>query len=763
LKVTTPARSTVYGYPRQGPHRELKRAVEGYWQGVVTAPELHRTAAELRADSWQQLVADGIDEVPTGDFSYYDHLLDTTVMLGATPRRYRTDDPLDTYFAMARGTDELAPLELTKWFDTNYHYLVPELDPDTSFAADSSKQTRELTEALTLGLAARPVLVGPITFLLLAKPGPEAPISFKPLTLLDHLLPIYAELLADLQRAGAEWVQLDEPALVQDRTADELEATRQAYDFLGNLTARPKLLIASYFDQLGEALPILTAAPVEGLAIDFTGPAAGNLEALTQLNGKRLVAGVVDGRNVWTADLAQTLNTLTRLTKLTDHLDVAASCSLQHVPLDLDAETDLDPEVRPWLAFARQKVRELSVLKQGLTDGPAAIAPQLEANHAAFRARNQSPLTNKAHVSSRIAAIRPTDTHRATPYAERRALQQAALDLPLLPTTTIGSFPQTDELRAARADLLHGRIDQAQYDERIEAEIRTVLAFQQEAGLDVAVHGEPERDDLVQHPAEQLAGFVSTRQGWVQSYGTRYVRPPILAGDVYRSKQLTARWTKYAQSQSNLPVKGLLTGPVTMLARSFVRDDQPITATARQVALALRDEVVDLEIAGIAIIQVDEPALREALPLRHADRAAYLAWATEAFRLTTNRVRPTTQIHTHMCYAEFGDILAAIADMDADVVSLEAARSHLAIAHKLGSPDFPRAVGLGVYDVHSPRVPSAEEIASLVREALTLIPAERLWITPDCGLKTRAWPEVRQALTNLVAATHQVRSELSGA
>ncbi|MEV8376460.1 5-methyltetrahydropteroyltriglutamate--homocysteine S-methyltransferase [Kribbella sp. NPDC056861] len=762
MKVTTPARSTVYGYPRQGPHRELKKAVEGYWQGVVTAPELHRTAAELRAAGWQQLVADGIDEVPTGDFSYYDHLLDTTVMVGATPQRYRTDDPLDTYFAMARGTGELAPLELTKWFDTNYHYLVPELGPDTTFTADSSKQTSELTEALALGLSARPVLIGPITFLLLAKPSPEAPSSFTPLSLLDQLLPIYAEILADLQQAGAEWVQLDEPALVQDRTAEELDATRRTYDFLGNLTTRPKLLIASYFDQLGEALPILTAAPVEGLAIDFTGPAAANLEALTQLNGKRLVAGIIDGRNVWAADLAQSLNTLTRLTELTDQLDVAASCSLQHVPIDLDAETDLDPEVRPWLAFARQKVRELSILKQGLTDGPTAIAPQLEANHAAFRARNQSPLTNKAHVSSRLAAIRPTDTHRATPYAERRAVQQAALDLPLLPTTTIGSFPQTDELRAARADLLHDRIDQARYDERIEAEIRTVLAFQEEAGLDVAVHGEPERDDLVQHLAEQLAGFVSTRQGWVQSYGTRYVRPPILAGDVYRSVQLTSRWTKYAQSQTSRPVKGLLTGPVTMLARSFVRDDQPITATARQVALALRDEVVDLEIAGIAIIQVDEPALREALPLRQADRAAYLAWATEAFRLTTNRVRPTTQIHTHMCYAEFSDILAAIAEMDADVVSLEAARSHLAIAHKLGTPDFPRAVGLGVYDVHSPRVPSAEEIASLLREALTLIPAERLWVTPDCGLKTRAWPEVREALTNLVTATHQVRNELSG-
>ncbi|WP_432123989.1 5-methyltetrahydropteroyltriglutamate--homocysteine S-methyltransferase [Streptomyces sp. C10-9-1] len=761
------ARPTVYGYPRQGRNRELKKAIEGYWKGRVTADALRRTAAELRRENWRQLADAGVHEVPTGDFSYYDHVLDTTVMVGAIPERHRTAvaaDALDGYFAMARGTQEVAPLEMTKWFDTNYHYLVPELGPDTAFAADPAKQVGEVKEALALGLAARPVLVGPVTYLLLSKPAPGVPAGFDPLTLLDRLLPVYAEVLADLRAAGAEWVQLDEPALVQDRTPAELNAAERAYRELGSLTDRPRLLVASYFDRLGEALPLLAKAPVEGLALDFTGAAAANLDALAAaggLPGKRLVAGVVNGRNVWVNDLTASLSTLGTLLGLADRVDVAASCSLLHVPLDAAAERDIDPQLLRWLAFARQKTAEIATLAKGLSQGTGAIAAELAANRADLAARADSPVTRDPAVRARAAAVTEADARRSQPYAERTAAQRAHLGLPLLPTTTIGSFPQTAELRTARAELRAGRIDPAGYEERIRAEIQEVIAFQEKSGLDVLVHGEPERNDMVQYFAEQLTGYLATQHGWVQSYGTRYVRPPILAGDISRPEPMTVRWTTYAQSLTDRPVKGMLTGPVTMLAWSFVRDDQPLGDTARQVALALRDEVDDLEAAGSSVIQVDEPALRETLPLRAADRAAYLAWATEAFRLSTSGVRPDTQIHTHMCYAEFGDIVQAIDDLDADVISLEAARSRMQVARELASHGYPREAGPGVYDIHSPRVPSAEEAAGLLRTGLEAIPAERLWVNPDCGLKTRGWPETRSSLENLVAAARTVRGELA--
>ncbi|MER8016656.1 5-methyltetrahydropteroyltriglutamate--homocysteine S-methyltransferase [Streptomyces griseoluteus] len=758
------ARSTVYGYPRQGPDRELKRAIEGYWKGRVSADALRATAAGLRRANWQALAEAGIDEVPTGDFSYYDHVLDTTVMVGAIPRRHRAAveaDALDGYFAMARGTRDIAPLEMTKWFDTNYHYLVPELGPDTVFSADSAKQVAELKEALALGLAARPVLVGPVTYLLLAKPAPGVPAGFDPLTLLDRLLPVYAEVLADLRAAGAEWVQLDEPALVQDRTPAELDAAERAYRALGAPADRPKLLIASYFDRLGEALPVLAKAPVEGLALDFTESAAANLDALAAvggLPGKRLVAGVVNGRNVWIDDLSTSLATLGTLLGLAGRVDVAASCSLLHVPLDTAAERDIEPQILRWLAFARQKTAEIVTLATGLAHGTEAITAELAANRADLASRAGSPITRDPAVRART--VTDADTRRAQPYPERAAAQRAHLRLPLLPTTTIGSFPQTGDLRTARADLRAGRIDTARYEERIRAEIQEVISFQEKTGLDVLVHGEAERDDMVRYFAERLSGYLATRHGWVQSYGTRYVRPPILAGDISRPEPMTVRWTTYAQSLSDRPVKGMLTGPVTMLAWSFVRDDQPLGDTARQVALALRDEVNDLEAAGTSVIQVDEPALRETLPLRAADRPAYLAWATEAFRLTTAGVRPETQIHTHMCYAEFGDIVRAIDDLDADVISLEAARSHMRVARELAAHGYPREAGPGVYDIHSPRVPDAKEAAELLRTGLKAIPAERLWVNPDCGLKTRAWPETRASLENMVAAARTVRGEL---
>ncbi|MEV5366109.1 5-methyltetrahydropteroyltriglutamate--homocysteine S-methyltransferase [Streptomyces cellulosae] len=761
------ARATVYGYPRQGPDRELKKAIEGYWKGRVTADALHATAAEIRRSNWRQLADAGVNEVPTGDFSYYDHVLDTTVMVGAIPERHRAAvdaNAIDGYFAMARGTQDVAPLEMTKWFDTNYHYLVPELGPNTVFAADSTKQVAELKEALAHGLAARPVLVGPVTYLLLAKPAPGVPADFQPLTLLDRLLPAYAEVLADLRAAGAEWVQLDEPALAQDRTPADLNAAERAYRDLGALTDRPKLLVASYFDRLGDALPILAKAPVEGLALDFTEAATANLDALASvggLPGKRLLAGVVNGRNIWINDLQKSLSTLGTLLGLADRVDVAASCSLLHVPLDVTAERDIDPQILRWLAFARQKTAEIVTLAKGLSRGIHTITGELTANRAALASRAASPITRDPAVRARTEAVTDADARRSQPYAERAAAQRARLGLPLLPTTTIGSFPQTIELRTARADLRAGRIDTADYEERIKAEIREVISFQEKTGIDVLVHGEPERNDMVQYFAEQLTGYLATQHGWVQSYGTRYVRPPILAGDISRPEPMTVRWTRYAQSLTEKPVKGMLTGPVTMLAWSFVRDDQPLGDTARQVALALRDEVHDLEAAGASVIQVDEPALRETLPLRAADRPAYLAWATKAFRLTTAVVRPDTQIHTHMCYAEFGDIIQAIDDLDADVISLEAARSHMQVARELATHGYPREVGPGVYDIHSPRVPSVEEAAELLRTGLKAIPAERLWVNPDCGLKTRSWPETRASLENLVAAARTVRSELS--
>ncbi|WP_327693500.1 5-methyltetrahydropteroyltriglutamate--homocysteine S-methyltransferase [Streptomyces sp. NBC_00459] len=761
------ARATVYGYPRQGPNRELKKAIEAYWKGRTDADTLHTTAADLRAANWRQLAEAGIDEIPTGDFSYYDHVLDTTVMVGAIPQRHRAaveSDALDGYFAMARGTQEIGPLEMTKWFDTNYHYLVPELGPDTVFRADPAKQVAELREALALGLDARPVLVGPVTYLLLAKPAPGVGADFDPLTLLDRLLPVYADVLADLRAAGAEWVQLDEPALVQDRTPAELNTAARAYRDLGTRTDRPKLLVASYFDRLGDALPILAKAPVEGLALDFTAAAAANLADLAAvggLPGKRLIAGVVNGRNIWADDLTKSLATLGTLLGLAGRVDVSASCSLLHVPLDTAAERDIDPQILRWLAFARQKAAEIVTLAKGLSLGTDAIVGELTTNRTALAARANSPITRDPAVRARAAAVSDTDARRSQPYRERSAAQRAHLRLPLLPTTTIGSFPQTNELRTARADLKAGRIDTADYEERVKAEISEVIGFQEKSGLDVLVHGEPERNDMVQYFAEQLTGYLATQHGWVQSYGTRYVRPPILAGDISRPEPMTVRWTTYAQSLTGKPVKGMLTGPVTMLAWSFVRDDQPLGDTARQVALALRDEVNDLEKAGTSVIQVDEPALRETLPLRAADHPAYLAWATESFRLTTGGVRPDTQIHTHMCYAEFGDIVQAIDDLDADVISLEATRSHMQVARELAVHGYPREAGPGVYDIHSPRVPSTEEAAELLRTGLKAIPADRLWVNPDCGLKTRGWPETRASLENLVSAARAVRAELS--
>ncbi len=772
MSTTDPtSRATVYGYPRQGSNRELKKATEAYWAGTSDAASLLEATRRLRQERLALLRDAGIEEIPSNDFSLYDHVLDTAVVLGAIPPRHRSAVPdvstpkgkLDRYFAMARGTADAEPLEMTKWFDTNYHYLVPELGPDTAFSLDPDKPLSEFTEARDAGVITRPVLVGPVTFLLLAKPASDAGDGFEPLSLLDRIVPLYAELLQTLRAAGAEWVQLDEPALVLDQPAAVLDAVRATYATLTGQPDRPKLLLATYFDRLGDALPVLRDSDLDGVALDFVGPASVNLADLTAAGGlgdKRLVAGVVNGHNIWAADLAAALDTLEGLRGLAGRVDVSASCSLLHVPLDVTLERDLDPEIAGWLAFARQKLDEIVTLTHGLSAGRDAITDALRAGAERLAARAASPLVRVDAVRQRAAAVTDEDLHRVSPYGKRDQAQAERLHLPTLPTTTIGSFPQTASLRHARAALRNGTMAPVTYVAAMRDEIRDVIAAQEEFGLDVLVHGEPERNDMVQYFAEQLHGFLATTDGWVQSYGSRYVRPPIILGDVSRPKPMTVEWAGYAQSLTDKPVKGMLTGPVTMLAWSFVRDDQPRADTARQVALALRDEVTDLEAAGIRVIQVDEPALRETLPLRQADRAAYLAWAVEAFRLTTSGVRDETQIHTHMCYAEFGDVLQAIIDMDADVISLEAARSKMAIVADLARADYPNEVGPGVWDIHSPRVPSVQEITEHLRIATDAFPATRLWVNPDCGLKTRGYPEVRATLTNLVAATRQVRTQL---
>lgn len=766
--------ATVSGLPRQGANRELKKAVEAYWAGRLDADALLSTARELRLTRLRMLADAGIGQVPVNDFSFYDHVLDTAVLLGAVPARHVAAVPdagdaegrLDRLFAMARGTAEAAPLEMTKWFDTNYHQLVPELAPDTAFTLDPTKPLEELAEAGELGLDARPVVVGPVTFLLRSKAAPDAPAGFEPLSLLDRVLPLYTELLGRLAAAGAREVQLDEPALVQDQPAAVLDAVTHAYEVLTGPAApadRPAILVATYFDSLGDALPVLAATDVEGLAVDLTGPAAGDVALLADvegLAGKRLVAGVVDGRNIWRTDLSAALRTCEDLVGLAGRVDVGASCSLLHVPLDTAMETAMDPQLRGWLAFAQQKLEELAVLARGLGSGRDAVADELRANRELLAARADSPLVRDPDVQRRTAAVVPGDLERTSGYDVRRKSQADRLGLPPLPTTTIGSFPQTPALRKDRADLRAGRIDAAAYDAAMRAEVERVVTQQTELGLDVFVHGEPERNDMVQYFAEQLDGYAATEHGWVQSYGSRCVRPPILFGDVSRPTPMTVEWATYAQSLTEKPVKGMLTGPVTMLAWSFVRDDQPAGETARQVALALRDEVADLEAAGIRVVQVDEPALRETLPLRTAARAAYLRWAVDAFRLSTAGVQDATQIHTHMCYAEFGDVLQAITDMDADVISLEAARSEMAIVADLARAGYPNEVGPGVWDIHSPRVPSADEVETRLRSAIDALPVERVWVNPDCGLKTRRPEEVAASLTNLVEATRRVRAGL---
>ncbi|MEO6801320.1 MAG: 5-methyltetrahydropteroyltriglutamate--homocysteine S-methyltransferase [Rhodanobacter sp.] len=752
---------TYAGFPRIGLKRELKHALESHWRGDTAPDTLQETARNLRQRHWQLAIDAGADVVPCNDFSLYDHVLDTAVLFNAIPARYRpafAESPLDGYFAMARGHKreghDLHALEMTKWFDTNYHYLVPELEANQRFALNGDKPVAEFLEAKGLGHQARPVLLGPVSFLLLSKTVDGS----NRLALLDALLLPYMELLGQLAEAGADWVQLDEPCLVLDLDDGDRNGFRRAYHALA-AAHTPRLLLASYFGGLGENLELAVTLPADGLHVDLV-RAPGQLDAVLDAlpAGHVLSAGVVDGRNIWRSHPHRVLPLLRRAQARVgrERLWLAPSCSLLHLPIDLAAETTLDPARRASMAFARQKLEELRMYADALAGQPESSAA-LDARQQLLDNQARAPGVIDPAVRQRLHELSPQATLRRSPHASRRLIQARILDLPFLPTTTIGSFPQTDALRKARAAHRSGKLDDAAYENLLRAEVERVVRFQEEVGLDVLVHGEPERNDMVEYFGEQLDGYLFTRLGWVQSYGSRCVKPPVIWGDIARPAPMTVAWSVYAQSLTDKPMKGMLTGPVTMLQWSFVRDDLPRETVCRQIALALRDEVRDLEAAGIKVIQIDEPALREGLPLRRIDWPAYLAWAVECFRITVGGVRDGTQIHTHMCYSEFNDIIESVAAMDADVISIETSRSRMELLDAFVRFRYPNGIGPGVYDIHSPRVPPAEEMLDLLRKALGVLPPEQLWINPDCGLKTRDWPEVSAALHAMVQCARQLR------
>ena len=758
--------ATILAYPRIGRGRELKRALEARWAGRITEAELIQAANDLRKENLARLVELGLNpsDASLADApSLYDHVLDATILLGAIPPRFAGREGLDLYFALARGDDKVGPEEMTKWFDTNYHYLVPEIGPDTPLRFADDTITRRFTDAREWGYVTRPVLVGPVTYLALAKADPATP-DFDPLTRIDEAVAAYEEALASLHAAGAPWVQLDEPALTSDnlsRTRVELgELAARVYERLAASPNRPQILLTTPYGDASHAVGALAKTGVEALHVDTL---RGSLPEGADLSGVTLVVGAVDGRYIWRADLAQLRDTLKAAQALgAARVTVATSNSLQHVPHDTALETwddaTLNENLHAWLAFADQKVLEVVTLARGVDEGWEAIDAEVAEATRVLEQRAAAPGVVRPEVRSRTAAL--TDADRARePYLEREAAQTERLHLPPLPTTTIGSFPQTTEIRKARAANARGELSDADYEARMREEIASVITLQEELGLDMLVHGEAERNDMVQYFAELLDGFAATRNGWVQSYGSRCTRPSVLWGDVSRPAPMTVGWTSYAQSLTDKPVKGMLTGPVTIIAWSFPRNDLPLGEIADQIGLALRDEVSDLEAAGIAAIQVDEPALRELLPLdadRHAD---YLNWSVGSFRLATSSVRPDTQIHTHLCYSEFGQIIDAIKGLDADVTSIEAARSKMEVVPELAEAGFDHGIGPGVWDIHAPRVPSTEELAELIGLAADAVPVSRLWVNPDCGLKTRGYEETKASLDNLVSATRQVRAQ----
>ncbi|MES0873168.1 5-methyltetrahydropteroyltriglutamate--homocysteine S-methyltransferase [Sinimarinibacterium thermocellulolyticum] len=756
----TPAatQAHVLGFPRIGAQRELKTAVEAYWRGALDEAGLRAVGRELRLRHWALQEAAGLDLITVGDFAFYDHLHNATALCSAAPARFGLDEiDLAGYFAMARGTPAQPALAMKKWFDTNYHYLQPELSEDLRLALDRDWLFPEVDEALAQGYRVKAVLPGPLTWLWLSAAAP----GFDKLRLLSRLLNVYYAAVAELKRRGVAWLQLDEPILALDLPAEWLTAYRTVYRELA--PAAPPMLLATYFGDVSEHATLLTSLPVAGLHLDLVrSPQQLQVFLREYPHDKVLSLGVVDGRNVWRTDLARALAVLhPAKAQLGERLWVSASCSLLHVPHDLAQETRLDPRIKNWMAFANQKLDELALLKRALDQGEAAIWPALQASAQAIEDRRRAPSTTVAAVRERVAALTPAAAERRSDFSRRIEAQQARLGLPLLPTTTIGSFPQTAEIRAVRAAYKAGEQSEADYLAAMKSEIRRCVERQEALGLDVLVHGEAERNDMVEYFGEQLDGFAFTRHGWVQSYGSRCVKPPVIYGDVARPRPMTVAWSAYAQSLTDKPMKGMLTGPLTMLFWSFVRDDLPRQDVALQLALALRDEVVDLERSGIPIIQIDEPALREGLPLKRADWPAYLDWAVRAFRITAAGVRDDTQIHTHMCYSEFNDILSAIAALDADVITIETARSHMQLLEGFAEFEYPNHIGPGVFDVHSPHVPSQAQMTALLERALQCVPAERLWVNPDCGLKTRAWPEVEAALARMVASACALRAQIS--
>jgi len=792
----------VLGLPRMGAQRELKFALEGHWRGELTAEQLEAVGRALRRQHWALQKAAGLSCVTVGDFAFYDHVASHIQMLGCEPARFGfsgREPELARYFTLARGvaaeqgaahegTHGAAPgpdhpaqhdhhaactcapkpgagqpaLEMTKWFDTNYHYLVPEFTPHTRFRLASARLLGEVREALALGHEVKPVLIGPVSFLWLGKvkgdTHDDTMAGFDRLDLLDALLPVYAELLAQLAALGVQWVQLDEPTLGLDLPGEWTLAFERAYSHLQH--SGVAIMLATYFSPLQEHLSLACKLPVAGLHVDAV-RAGHELQAVLDWLPafKQLSIGIVDGRNIWRTDLHRALATLRpALERRGGQLWLAPSCSLLHVPLSLAHDPALSDELRSWLAGATEKLAELRTLQRALAEGDAAVAHELAVSNHAVVARACSPRVTRPEVAQRLAQLPPDADQRRSPFAQRQPHQRARLNLPDYPTTTIGSFPQTGEIRAARAAFKRGELSEADYQAAMRREIALAVREQEALGLDVLVHGEAERNDMVEYFGEQLDGFAFTANGWVQSYGSRCVKPPILFGDVARPQPMTVAWTVYAQSLTPRPMKGMLTGPITILQWSFVRDDQPREQTALQIALAIRDEVLDLEAAGIGIIQIDEPAIREGLPLRRAAWRDYLQWAARAFRVSASGVRDETQVHTHMCYAEFNDILPDIAAMDADVITIETSRSDMALLRGFGDFAYPNEIGPGVYDIHSPRVPTVDDMVRLMQKASAVVPPSRLWVNPDCGLKTRAWPETRAALQHMVAAARQLRA-----
>ncbi|MEQ9944151.1 5-methyltetrahydropteroyltriglutamate--homocysteine S-methyltransferase [Pectobacterium aroidearum] len=743
------------GFPRVGLRRELKKAQESYWAGNATQEELLTVGRELRARHWQQQKDAGVDLLPVGDFAWYDHVLTTSLLLGNVPARHQNEDgsvDLDTLFRIGRGRaptgQPAAAAEMTKWFNTNYHYMVPEFTKGQQFKLTWTQLLDEVDEALALGHKVKPVLLGPVTYLWLGKVKGE---QFDRLSLLQDILPVYQQVLAELAKRGIEWVQIDEPALVLELPQAWLAAFKPAYDAL---QGQVKLLLTTYFDSVSQNLETIKVLPVQGLHVDLVHGKDDAATLSAQLPANWVLSlGAINGRNVWRADLSSWFERLQPLVGTRD-LWLGSSCSLLHSPIDLSVEVRLDDEVKSWFAFAIQKCAELSLLSQALNSGNGQA---LEAYSAPIRARRTSTRVNNAAVAQRLAAITAQDSQRQNVYSVRADAQRERFNLPAWPTTTIGSFPQTTEIRGLRLDFKQGRLDSNNYRTGIAEHIKQAVIEQERLGLDVLVHGEAERNDMVEYFGEHLDGFIFTQNGWVQSYGSRCVKPPVIIGDVSRPEAITVEWAKYAQSLTDKPMKGMLTGPVTILCWSFPREDVTRETIAKQIALALRDEVADLEAAGIGIIQIDEPALREGLPLHRSDWDAYLAWAVDAFRLNAAVAKDDTQIHTHMCYCEFNDIMDSIAALDADVITIETSRSDMELLESFEEFEYPNEIGPGVYDIHSPNVPSVEWMEALLKKAAQRIPAERLWVNPDCGLKTRGWPETRQALANMVQAAQRLR------